>query len=283
MSQDSPYAPTPDYGSAPPAAASARDEMTAPAQMGPLARLGNVVFAPGDVFEDVRRSPRDWWLPMVLLIVFSAVAGVVIQQRLHFTPEAMAQAATEANLERQGKSEKDLSDQERQQLEQGKKFTEMIFKLGPALGVITIPFLFGVMSLVYWLVLLISQAKTTYFRVLSVVTYAYSVPNIVKLLLTILYAFLVSPDNVDAKSFLASGGLLTTSLAFVTSLKAHPVLWTALNWIDLFSIWFMVLCAIGFGAISLKRKTFGSAFLLVLAPYALLWLITIGFTAAFAK
>src|SRR5262245_47407697 len=164
MSQDSPLDPTPDYGSAPPpAAASASDEMSAPAQMGPLARLGNVVFSPGEVFEDVRRSPRDWWLPMVVLVLITAATTFVIKERLNFTPEALAQAATEMQLERQGKTEKDLTDQEKAQVETGKKVSTFIYRFLPAIAVVTTPIFFGIASLVYWLLLLIVQAKTTYF------------------------------------------------------------------------------------------------------------------------
>ena len=69
----------------------------------------------------------------------------------------------------------------------------------------------------------------------------------------------------------------------ITSMKAHPALWTFLNWIDVFSIWFLVLLAIGFGAISLKRKSFGSSFMLAAAPYALMMLIAVGLRLAFSQ
>ena len=54
MSQDTPYAPTPEYGGAPPAPASVKvnDELSAPPQMSPFARLGNVFFSPGEEFSE---------------------------------------------------------------------------------------------------------------------------------------------------------------------------------------------------------------------------------------
>jgi len=257
--------------------------MSAPAQMGPVARVGNIFFGPGEVFEDVRRSPRDWWLPLVLLIVVASAAGVVFRYRLNLTPEVLAQAAIETGLERQGKTEKDLTDQERQAVDTQRKVTEFMIRLGPALNAAYFVIFFGVSSLVYWVILLVAQMKTTFFRVLSVVSYSYFAPNLIKFLLSIVYAFLVSPDNVDSKTFMSSGGLLTTSLSFLTSMKDHPALWTLLNWIDVFSIWFLVLLAFGFGAIALKRRKFGSTIVLAAVPYVLMILISAGFAAAFSK
>ena len=60
MSQDPSAGHTPEYGGAPVQAPSVKDELTEPAQMSSFSRLGNVFFSPGEVFADVRRSPRDW-------------------------------------------------------------------------------------------------------------------------------------------------------------------------------------------------------------------------------
>jgi Yip1-like protein len=257
--------------------------MSAPAQMGPLARLGNVYFAPGDVFEDVRRSPRDWWLPFVVFIVIATAVGYLVQYRLNTTPEAMAAAAIDAGLEQQGKTRKDLSDQEKQAVEKQEQFTTFLFKVGPAVTVVYYVIFVGVASLLYWVIMMIAQAKTTFFRVVSVVTYAYAAPNILKALLQGIYAFLASPDSIDIKAMMASGGLLTTSLSFLTSAKEHPALWTLLNWFDLFSIWFLILLAIGLGAVALKRLKMGTAIAIAASPYVVLLLIGVAFKLLFSK
>ena len=134
MSQDSQYADAPEYGGAPQSAPTARDEMSAPPQMGPLARLGNIFFSPGDVFEDVRRSPRDWWLPMVVLLIVATAVGYFIQYKLDFTPEKLAAAAVESGLEQQGKTRKDLSADEQSAVAAQEKVMSTMFKLGPITG-----------------------------------------------------------------------------------------------------------------------------------------------------
>lgn len=279
MSQDSPYAPAPDYGAAPPPAPTVADEMSAPPQMSPIARLGNIFFSPGEVFEDVRRSPRDWWLPIVVLLVIGTAVSFVSQSRLHLTPETLASAAVDAGLEQQGKTRKDLSDQERQAVEGQEKVMAIFFRFGPLFGIVAVPLFFAAITGIYYLILLIAQAKTTFFRLLCVVSYAYFAPNVLKALLQGVFALVKSPDDVDPQAFIQTGGFLTTSLSFLVSMKAHPVLWTLLSWIDVFSIGFLVLLAIGFSHVTLKRMKTGTAFLYAATPYLICMLIATGFRA----
>jgi hypothetical protein len=279
MSQDSQYTDAPEYGGAPQSAPTARDEMSAPPQMGPLARLGNIFFSPGDVFEDVRRSPRDWWLPMVVLLIVATAVGYFIQYKLDFTPEKLAAAAVESGLEQQGKTRKDLSADEQNAVAAQEKVMSTMFKLGPITGIVFMSIFFGIVSLAYWVLLLITQARTTFFRVLSVVAYAYFVPNVLKALLQGVLALMKGPGDVDAGAYMMSGGLITASPAAFVSVKESPALWTLLSYLDVFSIWFLILLAIGFTAITVKRMKLGKALVLAIAPYLIIMLGAAGFRA----
>ncbi len=44
-----------------------------PARMGPMARFFNVFLSPGAVFEDNRRNPAGWWVPVIILVLVTAV------------------------------------------------------------------------------------------------------------------------------------------------------------------------------------------------------------------
>lgn len=138
------------------------------------------------------------------------------------------------------------------------------------------------MAGVYRLLLLIFQAETTFLRVLAATSYAYVAPNIVKALLMIVLAFLRSPGELDMKELVEGRGLLTTSLAFLVSAKEHPVVAVILSNLDLFSIWWLVLAIIGMAAVCRRGKT-GVAAIVVLAPYVLLVLVSIGWTALTAR
>ncbi len=285
MSQDTPFEPTPEYGGAPPAAATAsvKDELSAPAQMSPFARLGNIVFSPGEVFEDIRRSPRDWWLPILLLIVIATGVGYVVQYRLNFTPDVMAKSIVDTGLEQQGKTRKDLSEDEKKAVAAQETATAWMFRLGPIVSTIYFFIFFGIATGLYYLLLMIAQGKTTFFRVLSVVVYAYAVPNMVKYLLGVVMAFVQDPAEADPVGFIQNGGLITTSLSFLTSLKAHPVLFTFLSWIDLFSIAFLVLLTIGLSTITVKRLKIGTAAAIAVTPYVLMMLLSVGSSMLFRR
>jgi hypothetical protein len=273
MSQDSQYT-APDYGGAPPAAPKTSDELNAPPEMGPLARLGNVFFSPGEVFDDVRRSPRDWWLPILVLLLVSTAVGYFLQFRLDLTPDKLAAAAIDSGLEQQGKTRKDLTEAERGGVETQEKVMSTMFKFGPVTGLVFLSIFFGVVSAAYFVMLLIAQAKTTYFRVLSVVAYAYFVPNVLKAILQGVIGLLKDPADVDAGTYILTGGLLNASPAAFVSVKESPVLWTLLSYFDVFSIWFLALLAIGLAAITVKKMKLSTALLIAVAPYIVVMVIS---------
>ena len=81
---------------------------------------------------------------------------------------------------------------------------------------------------------------------LSVVAYSFFASGVVQSLLQLLLAFLRSPDDVDPKSFLLNkGSILAASPAAFVSADDNPVLFTALSYFDVFSIWYLVLVTIG--------------------------------------
>jgi hypothetical protein len=273
----------PEYGAPPPTAPrSVRDELTEPAQMSPITRLVNIFFSPGEVFQDIRRSPRDWWLPILVLVIVASAAGYVIQWRLDLTPAKLAAAQTDLAIDMQGKTRKDLTEQEKQAFEMQQNFTEVVFKFAPIAAFVFILIGFGILAGLYRVSLLIAQAQTTFFRVLSVVAYAGYVPGVVKSLLQMVLAFLRSPDDVDPKAYLINQGILATNLGAFVSLTEQPVLKTFLGYFDLFLIWQIVLLAIGLAAVSRKLKP-GTAALIAVAPFVVMMLLQVLFAFATAK
>ena len=265
MSQEPLESAVPDYG-APPVAQPAA-EPSEPARMGPMSRIANIFFSPGEVFEDVRRSARDWWLPMLLLLVIGTASGYVLQYKLDLTPERLAAAAVDSQLEQQGKTRKDLPPDQQEALKQQQQGTELFFRFGAIVALVFVPIFFFAMGGVYFVMTLVAQMKTTFFRILSVVAYAYFVPNVIKAVLQAMLAFLMNPDNVDPAAYLQAGGIITASPAALVSFKESPVLFTMLSYFDVFTIWFLVLVAIGLTLVGAKKMKMGTALLIAFAPY----------------
>lgn len=286
MSHESPYGEAPDYGAAqptPPTEPSTRQVLEAPAQMNPISRWIGALFSPGEMFSDVRRSPKDWWLPILILVIVASASGYVVQARFNLTPEVLATAIADMGLEQQGKVRKDLTEQEKQGLEMQEKITTAMYKAAPVTAGFFICVTVFLIGGIYRVLTLVVQARTTIFRCISVASYAYCVPQTLKWLLQIVLAFVKSPDTVDPVGYVQGGGLIHASPAAFMSMKAHPVLFSALSWIDLFSIWFLALAIIGISAVCVKKVKTGSAALVVVGPYGFLMLISIGLAAIFVK
>lgn len=286
MSQDSPYGQSPEYGTAqpPPAAEpTTRELLTEPAQMNPVSRLINAVFSPGEMFADVRRSPRDWIVPILLFVIVASVAGYVAQARFNLTPEIMAAAVVDVGLEQQGKTRKDLDDKAKEAVAMQEKITAFIYKVAPVMAAAVILITVFLLGGLYRLLTPLFQGRTTFFRCVSVAAYSFSIPQTIKWFLHIVLTFLKSPDSVDPVGYIQSGGLIQASPAAFFSAKANPVLFATLSWFDLFSIWFLVLAVIGLSTVCVKKLKPGSAALIVVGPYVLMMLLSIGLTAVFAK
>ena len=52
-----------------------------PARMSPLSRYLNVFFSPGAVFDDIRRDPRGWWVPIAIGVLLTAIFAAIYFQR----------------------------------------------------------------------------------------------------------------------------------------------------------------------------------------------------------
>jgi hypothetical protein len=269
MSEQMPDAAAPPYG-LPPQSAPA-DDLNEPRRMSPFARLLNMYFSPGEVFEDVRRSPRDWWLPLLLLAVVAGGVMFFVQRQLELTPEALAKAGIEAQLQSQGKTWRDLSEQERKQVEMQQQISEGFERFMPAVvGVgIVIAALIG--AAFYRVALLVLQAQTTFFRVLSVIAYSYFVPYSIRALLSVIVALGREPGDIDPTVFVRTRDVVTAGPAFLVSQTEHPVLRAFLQNFDVFNIWVSVLIAIGLVAVSRKLKL-GTAGILVASVF-IFWVL----------
>jgi hypothetical protein len=273
MSQDANYAPTPDYGATPGPAPSVSNEMSEPRRMSPIARLANIFFSPGEVFDDVRRAPGDWWLPLVVGLLIAVGVGFAVQSRLGMTPEKMANAAIEVGLKQQGKTMKDLPPDQQGAVETQRKFTEFMIRYGPALAVPFSVIYVAIGAGLYMLLLLLVQARTTFARALSVITYSSFASGVVQSLLALVGGMLRNPEDVDVGDYVMKRGqLVATSPAFFVSADLHPVLSTFLSFFDVFSIWYLVLATIGLSLVTQKRLKIGTAAMVVVSPY-ILWMI----------
>ena len=220
----------------------------AQASISPLGRVIGVFFSPGKTFEDIVRKP-SWMLPVLLTTILSIAVSFAINQRINWR-EFMSQ-----QIEKSPRAANLSAEQKQQQIEGGAKFTPpftyAIGVVGPILAVVII-------GLVMWgAYSLLGGASTNFSTAMGITAHAF-LTGLVSSPLLILTLFLKPFGTADLENPLAS------NVAALLPEDSAKWLVALCKSIDLFSLWTLILLAIGFAAVNPKKlkgaKSFSIAF-----------------------
>ncbi|MBW3670516.1 MAG: YIP1 family protein [Acidobacteria bacterium] len=240
-------------------------EPAAPAPEGPenpLTRLFGVLVSPGETFESIGRKP-DWLIPLLVWIAISIAGTMVVMPRLDYEP--MYRSMLERNSQ--------LTEKQReQQLDRMMEGAELGEKWGVYAPVLTVPLMFLVVGTVFWGALRAFGAENSFRQSLSVTIYAFT-PQLLKAITST--AIASTRTTIDAR--LANALLKSNLGAFLTSPTESPVMFALLGSVDLFTIWTIVLLAIGLSVIS--KFPAGKVAILVVVLYLVVVLVKVGFAA----
>lgn len=204
-------------------------------EMGALARIAGVFFAPARVFEAVARRP-SWLLPFGLVLAFSLGGGWLVTTRLD------ADAIVEKQIARAEQSGRTMSESDvasmRRWVAVGLKLQ---FVFGTVVGVLV---LLGVPALYHGLALAAGKA-TSYAAVFS----AYVHVQMVQLLKgVLLVGVALGRETVDPEEI---PRLLKSNVgAFVDRGAVGPALQSFLTQLDLFDLW-----GVGLAILALTKVT----------------------------
>jgi hypothetical protein len=225
-----------------------------------------VCFSPGKTFEDIVRKP-SWLLPIVLTTLLSVVVSVAINQRINWR-EFMSQ-----QIEKSPRAANLSAEQKQQQIEAGAKFTPpftyAVGFLGPILGLLII-------SLVLWGgYSLLGGASTNFTTSMAITAHAF-LTSLISSPLLILTLYLKDPGTVDLENPLASN-----IAAFLPDESAKWLVALCKS-IDVFSIWTMILLAIGFAATSPKKLKGSKPYMIVFGLWAAFVVCRVGWAFIFS-
>lgn len=228
--------------------------LTAP-QPEPLSQIGRVVntfFAPTKTFTDIRRS-ASWWLPWLLVVVCSVAFFQVIEQKIGL--EQIIQ--TEISRSSRASQFEQLSPEQRARAMQ---MQTTIYKyIGYASPVMTL-LVFVVMAAVLLAAFNFGAgAELKFPTALAIVAYS-SLPGIVSALIGIVSLLAgANPEGFNIRNPVASN-----PAAFM-DFSAHKFLYGMATALDVFTIWTIVLLAMGF-SINGKVKR-GTSFGIIVGIY----------------
>lgn len=234
-------------------------------------RVGNTFVAPSKTFEDIRRGNRSWWLPFILLALFSYLFFAVISQKVGI------QQVVDNQIRMNPKAQEQLAAVTPEQRERANRlstgFTEGALLAGPLIGMLgaaivslgllgTINFIFG--------------GRAQYGQIFAVSYYAW-LPSIVKYLLGMIVIYAgIAPETFNIKNFAPTNA----AALFMDPTSANKALYALASSLDIVTIWVLVLMGMGIATVAGVKRS--SGYIAVFSWWVIFVLIGVGWAAAFS-
>jgi len=237
-------------------------EQPALKQMSEPARLAGVFFSPGEAFADIARRPR-WWIPVILSAILSTIYLNAFTQRVGW--ESVIRPAIEKSQNTQN-----MPVQQREQLI---RTTAGLYKyLGYGSILISLLSVFIIAVILMFLFDTMMSAGVGLKRMMAIVAYAF-LPMMIYTALSMVVLYLKDPDEFNLQN------PLMFNVGAYLSTDAPAALRSVGSSIDLFSLWVIVLLAIGVSAAA-HKISFGKALAGVALPWALYVCVKVAAAAA---
>jgi hypothetical protein len=207
------------------------------------ARIVDTFIAPSKTFSDLRRS-ASWWAPFLLLSVVSLGFFYVVGQKIGYRKVVENQIQASPKTARQ--MDQLSPDQRNQAISRQANITRYFLYGYP--GVILLWNL--LMAVILFATFKFAASAAVNFKSsLAIVMYA-SLPLLLKSVL----ATVSVAAGADADSFNLQNPAATNPGYFLSPGNS-PFLYSVATALDIFMIWTLILCAIGFAAFKVKRST----------------------------
>jgi Yip1 domain len=224
-------ATTPGSVSAPPPAPEPQ------ASISPIGRIVGVLFSPKATFEDIARKP-NWVLPVILSTLLGVIAMTALNQRVNWREYISQQ------VEKDPKAAQLTAEQKQQRVEAGAKITPIILYVAGLIGpIISVLLVAAVMMLAYNL---LAGAGATFKQSFSITAHALLV-QLISTPIFLLVLFLKPPGTLDVENPVA------TNIAAFLPEESAKWLVTLCKSFDIFTIWILILIAIGFAAVNPRK------------------------------
>jgi hypothetical protein len=230
-------------------------------------RVVDVFVAPGKTFTDILRN-ASWWLPFVILLVFTLINSVVVEKQVGFTRVAENQIHQSPKQEDQFNQ---LTDDQKAARLRG---MSVGYKYSSYGSFILILIFVAIAALLYWASFNFGLgARTTYKQMFALWMYA-SLP---KLLLGVL-AIIVLMFGGAAESYNMQNPVGTNIGYYMPD--AAPWLRAFLSFFDIIGIWVLLLLILGSSIIA--KVSAGKAAAVVIGWWLFGLLLSVGMAAAFS-
>jgi hypothetical protein len=206
-------------------------------------RLVNTFIAPSKTFTDIRRN-ASWWVPLLLICIFSIAFFVMIDKKVGFEQVARTMLA----------NNKAIQQLDPAQQEQAYARTAIGLKVGeyaaPIFILIYVLVIAGVLMATFNFMM---DAQVSFGQSMAIVMYGW-LPGILSAILA-MFALAFG----DAEGFRMDNPIGTNPAHFMDPATTSKFLYAMLTSIDVISIWMIVLIGMGFALNAKKKISTGSA------------------------
>jgi hypothetical protein len=238
----------------------------AQATISPFGRVVGVFFSPGKTFEDIVRKP-GWVLPILLSTVLSIISVVALNQRMNWREYISQQ------IEKNPRAAQLSAEQKQQQTEVSAKFTVVIVYVAGVVVPVCFALLVGLVMMGAYN--LLAGAGARFAASFAIVAHA-ALVGIVSTPLFLLVLFLKPPGTIDPENPLA------TNLAALLPDESAKWLVALCKSLDVFTIWTLILLAIGFAAVNPKKLTGTKSFTIAFTVWATYVVLRVGWAFIFS-
>ena len=234
-----------------PVAASGAPDPPASGSINHFGRLVGVFFSPQETFQGIAAQP-SWLVPILLMTVLGLLTAVVMNQKVDWRDVASKK------IEENPRAANLTAEQKERQVDMSAKVSPYAVYVFGVLGPMVAVLIVAAVLLAAYNV--IGGAGAKFGQAMGIVSHAMIVGLIATLFL-ILILFLKPPGTIDLENPVA-----TNIGAFLPESTSKAVMALAKS-IDIFSIWTMLLVAIGFAAVN-PKKLKGKSLSIVLSVWA---------------
>ena len=246
---------TTDANTAPPTEPAAPE-----APLGFLQRLGGVLFSPDETFRDIAARPRIL-APLALLLAVAIAGAAILVPRMDF--ETMMRDRLEHSDKAAQMSPADMD----RAVRMGSSFGKMIGYTSPVVAI----GIWALIAVALWLTFRLFGNEGAYNQAFAVTLYAW-IPLTINSIIGLVVA--MTRSSIDPESMAT---MVASNPAVLVDLHAHPVLFSFLSSLDLFTVWTIVLLIFGFAQVARTSKARSAA--VVLSWWAVFLFFKVGFAA----
>jgi hypothetical protein len=227
------------------------------ASISPLGRIVGVLFSPRVTFEDIARKP-SWLLPVLISTILGIVSTTVLNQRMNWREYVFQQ------MDKNPRAAQLSTEQKQQQAETSAKVTTyIVYAVGVAGSILFAFVIGGVMMLAYNL---LAGAGATFAQSFGIAAHTLATSTVTTPVF-LLILFLKPPGTLDPDNPIAS------NLAAFLPDDSAKWLVTLCKSLDLFTIWTLILLAIGFAAVNPKKLKGAKSYVIVFSVWGALVLV----------